>query len=547
MTNTIRSVLVPFFLVPGSLLLTACSVGNGTDKTPTTPAVSVAAVQVSLPTQSLYVGATTQATVVVKDQSGNAMSGQAVSWNTSDAAIATVGQTGLVTGIGAGSATITASVGTHQGSAVVTVTLVPVASVLVTPATNALYVGETQQLTAVARDSAGNILANRTTTWNTSDGTMATVSSSGLVSAIGVGGVTITATIGAKSGEAAASVGLPTIQVAMDSIPVARMGALYFPTLRVRVMFGGQPLVGYALQWATKDSTNGWVFPIAPVTDSAGYATANWVSGPATSAQVSVQGNGVTFALPFQVSPFSTTTNGRGTTWTDATGVQADGFRVTLNAATAPTATYYAAMQFTDGYAGYQVQGDGTHNLIFTIWDDQGVTASVIYQDPGAVCGHYTSEGNFAHCLETYPWNVNHAYGFELDMVMGNGYSDYTLFVTDSSTGTQLKYATIRGVPHKGAYPLGSGGFSTWTEDFGSPSSSCFTTGLHDLTATNPAKLVNGIWQPMTGALHGSTEYTRGCQNVSLTKAVNGVRMTGGGYRVDPPMPPNTSYIIHIP
>jgi hypothetical protein len=461
-----------------------------------------------------------------------------------------------VTAVAAGSVSITATIGTQLGLANFQVSLVPVASVVITPTTNTLYVGQTQQLTAVALDSAGNALANRTIAWGTSDGTKVSVSNTGLVTAIGVGSVTVTATISGKSGTTSASAGWPTIQAAMDSTPVAQVGALYFPTLRVRVTFGGKALSGYSIKWATKDSTNGWAFALSPVTDSAGYVSANWISGPATSQQVTVQGNGVTLALSFQAVPFVTGTNGRGTTWTDATGSQADGFRVSLTAATAPVATYYAAMQWTSGYAGIQTQGDGTRNLIFTIWDFQGVTASLIYQDSSAVpiqsgtpvCGRgIENGGNFLHCLAVYPWTVNHTYGFELNMTLGNGYSDYTLFVTDSSTGTRLKFATIRGVPHKGAPPLGSGGFSTWTEDFGTQASSCFTTDVHDVTATSPAKQIGGVWQPMTGAVHGSTEYTGGCQNVSLTKSDNGVRMTGGGYRVDPPMAPNTSYTIPIP
>jgi uncharacterized protein YjdB len=518
--------------------------------------VPVASVLVTPATSALLVGQTQQLTAAAHDSAGNILSNRTITWSTSDSTKARVSSTGLVTAVAAGSVSITATIGTQLGLANFQVSLVPVASVAITPTTNTLFVGQTQQLTAVALDSAGNALANRTITWSTSDGTKISVSNTGLVTAIGAGSVTVTATIGGKSATSIASAGLPTIQAAMDSTPVAQVGTLYFPTLRVRVMFGGKALSGYNIQWTTKDSTNGWAFAVSPFTDSAGYVSANWISGPAASQQVSVQGNGVTLVLPFQAVAFVTGTNGRGTNWTDATGSQADGFRVSLTAATAPLATYYAAMQWNSGYAGIQTQGDGTRNLIFTIWDFQGVTASLIYQDSSAVpvqsgtpvCGRGVENGgNFLHCLEVYPWKVNHTYGFELDMTLGNGYSDYTIFVTDSSTGTRLKFATIRGVPHTGAYPLGSGGFSTWTEDFGTQGSSCFTTDVHDLTATSPSKLVGGVWQPMTGAVHGSTEYTGGCQNVSLTKSGNGVRMTGGGYRVDPPMAPNTSYTIPIP
>jgi len=181
------------------LLVLCVALSACTGKDATAP-MSVASVLVSVPSHTFYVGASVQATVAVTDQSGNAISGQAVSWSTSDPTIATVSQSGLMTGTGAGFATITASVGTHQGTAALTVTLVPVASVLVTPATSALLVGQTQQLTAAAHDSAGNILSNRTITWSTSDSTKARVSSTGLVTAVAAGSVSITATIGTQLG-----------------------------------------------------------------------------------------------------------------------------------------------------------------------------------------------------------------------------------------------------------------------------------------------------------------------------------------------------------
>ena len=47
-----------------------------------------------------------------------------------------------------------------------TVSLVPVATVTVTPASSSLTVGQTGQLTATLRDAAGNVLTGRTVTWS---------------------------------------------------------------------------------------------------------------------------------------------------------------------------------------------------------------------------------------------------------------------------------------------------------------------------------------------------------------------------------------------
>lgn len=80
-----------------------------------------------------------------------------------------------------------------------------VASVDVQPATGTTDPGQTLQLTAPPRDADGRALS-RTVTWTTSSATVATVSTSGLVSAVAAGSVTITATSEGRSGTATITV-----------------------------------------------------------------------------------------------------------------------------------------------------------------------------------------------------------------------------------------------------------------------------------------------------------------------------------------------------
>src|SRR3989454_3268695 len=87
---------------------------------------------------------------------------------------------------------------------------VPVASVTVSPAVASVALGQTVQLTATPRDSQGNGLAGRVVAWSTSDASVATVSGSGLVAAVAVGGATITATSEGKSAGAAITVTTPS-------------------------------------------------------------------------------------------------------------------------------------------------------------------------------------------------------------------------------------------------------------------------------------------------------------------------------------------------
>lgn len=74
---------------------------------------------------TVSIGADQQMTAVVSDAKGNAMAGAEVGWSSSDATIASVSATGLVTGVAEGTATITATSGNVTGSTTTTVILVP--------------------------------------------------------------------------------------------------------------------------------------------------------------------------------------------------------------------------------------------------------------------------------------------------------------------------------------------------------------------------------------------------------------------------------------
>jgi alpha-tubulin suppressor-like RCC1 family protein len=82
----------------------------------------------------------------------------------------------------------------------------PVASVTIVPTTLSLTVGQTQQLTAVLRDAAGTELPGRAVAWTTSDAAVASVSTSGVVSALNAGSATIEATSEGQRGTATVAV-----------------------------------------------------------------------------------------------------------------------------------------------------------------------------------------------------------------------------------------------------------------------------------------------------------------------------------------------------
>lgn len=125
-------------------------------------------------------------------------------WSTDDEGVATVDETGLVTGVAEGNAVVAAETEGVSGTADVTV-VGTVASMIVSPATFSIFESETQQLSAEAYDGNDNVLA-RTFTWSSSDESIATVDADGLVQALLPGKATISAEAEGVSGSAEAEV-----------------------------------------------------------------------------------------------------------------------------------------------------------------------------------------------------------------------------------------------------------------------------------------------------------------------------------------------------
>jgi uncharacterized protein YjdB len=152
------------------------------------PNVVPALVTVSPALSSVDEGDVIQLTATVFDAEGNIIA-VPVTWTTSDASVATVDQTGLVTGVAQGSVTISAQAGGQQGGGSVNVTK-KVASVTVKPSTASIVIGGNVQLTAELKDADGN-LVTRTVTWQSSDQNIATVSG-GFVTGVAAGSAVIT-------------------------------------------------------------------------------------------------------------------------------------------------------------------------------------------------------------------------------------------------------------------------------------------------------------------------------------------------------------------
>src|SRR5439155_19288949 len=92
-------------VTPGTATITATSEGkSGTSAVTVTP-VPVASVDVTPPSGSVQAGQTVPLTATPKDAGGTPLSGRTVTWSSSNTAVATVSNGGLVSGITPGSAT----------------------------------------------------------------------------------------------------------------------------------------------------------------------------------------------------------------------------------------------------------------------------------------------------------------------------------------------------------------------------------------------------------------------------------------------------------
>src|SRR5437773_2218463 len=177
----------------GAATITATSEGHSAAASVTVTSVPVASIQVSPASANVFVGQTLPLTATTKDSAGATLTGRPVTWATSNPSIATVSSSGQVAGVTQGSTTITATSESKTATATINVAIVPVASVRVSPATARLTPGQTAQLTATPKDSAGSALTGRAVTWTSSVLTVASVSASGLVIGGAAGAATSTA------------------------------------------------------------------------------------------------------------------------------------------------------------------------------------------------------------------------------------------------------------------------------------------------------------------------------------------------------------------
>lgn len=349
----------------------------------TTTAI-VDSVRMSAPSATLQVGKTTQLTAQATDSKGRKLN-RTVTWSSSDPTVASVSSSGVITALKTGTTTIDASVlsvsgslvssdtllslstnkgsgGKKLGHAKITVTPLPVSSLLMSPATVSLGIGATAQVAATPLDSSGKPVSGYTVTWSSANSAVATVSSTGLVKGAAFGSTTVIATVNGVKGSAAANVvpvgaEVPSVNPAFESL-LTGQSAQVTAVLKDST---GNVISGATFTWATSNSS------VAKVTPSSSSSSATISAVGAGSASITATANGSKAAVSVVVnlvpvatvsvspSSLSLTAGGTGTfaaTARDSTGGTLTGRTVTWTSSNTGIASVSAGGVVTAVAAG---------------------------------------------------------------------------------------------------------------------------------------------------------------------------------------------------
>lgn len=334
----------------GGATVTATSGAARVDVPVTVTLPPANAVIVSPSIVALLVTQQQQLTGTVTDASGNPLPGQTITWQSSDNAIATVGTTGLVIAVAPGTATITGTSGSVSGVSRVTVSLVPVRRVTVTPDALSFTQGDAgTQLTVALLDSIGGALsqAGRSITFSSSNTGVASVSGTGFVTPGGPGQAVITVTATGTGVSATATVTVTPVPVASVTITPSPDTLAPLQAIQLTATLkdaNGNTLAGRTVIWDGSDDNIAVVSSTGKVTaQSAGTmtvtATSEGKTGTATIVVTAVPVATVTIAPSTQSVVAGGTTPAFTAVTKDASGNTLTGRAVTFSSSNTAVAT----------------------------------------------------------------------------------------------------------------------------------------------------------------------------------------------------------------
>jgi len=267
-------------LTQGATTIGATSGGLTGSTTLTVGPAALVSIAVTPATPSIPKGGTQPfaATGSYSDGSTQDLTGSAT-WASSNTSVATISAGGLASGAGPGTSQISATSGGVTGSTTLTVVPPPLVSITVTPANPSIPKGVTQQFTATGTYSDGSTLdLTNTVSWASSDPSLATITSTGLGTAVQQGSATISASSG-MTGSTTLTVGpavLASIAVTPANPSIAKGTTKQFTATAIYSDGSTLDVTGSAA-WTPSDAS------VATIT-SGGLATALKQGGTTISA-----------------------------------------------------------------------------------------------------------------------------------------------------------------------------------------------------------------------------------------------------------------------
>jgi hypothetical protein len=235
--------------------------------------------------RNLDIGAIQQFTAIATYSDGaSADISSQVTWLSSNTQVATVYANGLATGIAAGSAGITATLGGVTSQAT-SLAVQPLSSIAISPASpNNLAVGAAQHFTAVGTFADGSLMdITAQVTWSSATANIATITAGGVVTGVKTGTDKITAALAGITSQPVAVnvISLSAISVAPSSPANIGVGSTQHFTATGSYSDGSTSDFTSQVVWSSSDST---VVTIA----SGGIATA--VGGGTAKITASIAG-----------------------------------------------------------------------------------------------------------------------------------------------------------------------------------------------------------------------------------------------------------------
>jgi len=301
-----------------------------------------------------------------------------VTWSTSDSTVATASTAGLLTTIKSGSVIAKATQGSISGTMTVTVNGAALSSISISGASS-LAAGLSEQLTAQGTytDSSTQTITNQVT-WQSSDSTVATVSSTGMLKSLKAGTVTVSAVLSSVTGTASVTVSsavLSSINVGTPSPSLASGGTEQLTATGV-YSDGSSASLTTQVAWSSSDGS-------VAVVNSVGLLTAlkaGSVSVMASMGGVSGTAN-ITVNAPslvsITVSPLAFTIASGQSKQLSAMGVYSDGTSsdVTSQATWSSASSSFATVSSSGLVAGVSA---GSSTITATIGAKSGSAVATV-------------------------------------------------------------------------------------------------------------------------------------------------------------------------